>query len=86
MPRKILQSNPEIYQCLFALLKHKEVAGEAFSLLQRLPVAQEAEAKILDLGEDGANLSTVLTIVDPYEFYYNLNVIEYLATSEDLKT
>ena len=71
-----------MYEILFDLLRVREVASSAFKLLERLPVSKEIETKLLNI-ENEEDLNKIFQ-TDSYELFYILNVIDYLAYSDDL--
>lgn len=77
---------PEIYDLLFKLLGYKEIAPSAFSLLERLPVSKHIEEQILCVNESEFNFDSMFDTTDLYPFFYKLNIIQYLITSDECKT
>ena len=72
-----------MYEILFDLLRVKGVAESAFELLERLPVSKEVETQLMNI-ETEDDLEKIFKSKDYYELFYKLNVIEYLAYSDDL--
>ena len=68
---------------LFDLLRIKGVAEHAFELLERLPVSKQIEAQLLNITCE-EDLDKIFDTNDYFELFYKLNVVEYLAYSNDL--
>lgn len=82
-PRVSISQEPKMYEILFDLLRVKGVAESAFELLERLPVSKEVETQLMNI-ETEDDLEKIFKSKDYYELFYKLNVIEYLAYSDDL--
>jgi hypothetical protein len=71
---------------LFKLLGYIEIGPSAFSLLERLPVSKHIEEEILCVNESEFNFDSMFDTTDLYPFFYKLNIIQYLITSDECKT
>lgn len=82
-PRVTISQQPKVYEILFDLLRIKGVAESAFELLERLPISRKIEEQVLNINTE-EDLEAIFKTHDYYELFYKLNVIEYLAYSNEL--